>query len=101
MISLGAVEPGRCGRIIDPGMVRTGVVNDFVLNDLNARAMRGVDQLAQLCERAKVFFNGIKVVGVVAVKCSAWFSVFELNFIQTIVIVIPRREPDGGDAEFL
>ncbi len=41
----GAVEPGRRGRIINPWMIGTRMVNDFILNDLEAKPMRDCDQL--------------------------------------------------------
>ena len=75
------------------------MVNDFVLNDLNSRAMRERYQFAQLLERAEVFLDAVKVLRVITMEAGAWFAVFELNFVGVIVVVIPRREPDGGDAE--
>jgi len=46
-----------------------------------------------------VFFNGVEVLRVVTVKAGARLPFLEFNLIQPVVVVIPRREPDGGDAE--
>ena len=72
MIGFRAIEPRRCWRIVDPGMMRAGVINHFVLNDLNAGAMGRINQFAQLRERAEVLFDGVEVLWVVAVKAGAW-----------------------------
>src|ERR1700682_539167 len=101
MICLRAVEPRRRRWIVDPGMIRTSVVNDFVLNDLDARAMCGSYQFAQLRERAKVLLNTIEVLWVVAVKAGAGLFFLQFNLVRVVVVVIPRCEPDSRDTEVL
>jgi hypothetical protein len=101
MVRPGAVEPGRRGRIINPGMIRTGVVNNFILNDLDARAMRELNQLAQFLERTKVFLNAVEVLRVVAMEPGARLAVFEFNLVRMIVVVIPGRQPNCGYAQVL
>ena len=44
------------------------MVNHLVLNNLDAGAMRGLDQFLKFFERAKVLLNSVKVVRVVTVK---------------------------------
>src|ERR1041384_3102815 len=101
MLGLRAVEPRGRGRIVGPRMIWTSVIHNLVLNDLDAGAMRGFDEFAQLRLRAEVFLDGVKVLWVVAVKSGAWFVFLQLDFVETIVVVVPRREPDCGDAEVL
>ena len=101
MLRPGAVEPGGRGWIIDPGMVRAGVIHHLVLNDLDAGAMRSLNQLAQLRVRAEVFLDAVKVLRVVAMKSGARFVFLQLDLVEAIVVVVPRREPDSGDAEVL
>src|ERR1051325_4328656 len=97
----GAVEPRRRGRIVNPRMIWTSVVHHFVLDDLDSVAMRGVDQLAQLRKRAEVFFDAIKILRIVAVKAGARLVFLQLDLVEPIVVVVPRRQPDRSDAEVL
>ena len=71
VVLLRAVEPGRRRRIIDPGMIRAGVIYHFVLDDLEVKFVRGCDELAQFCERAKVFFDCVEVLRIVTMKAGA------------------------------
>src|SRR5678816_4001662 len=98
MLRLGAVEPRRRRRIIDPGMIWTGVIHDLVLNNLYAGAMREIDQLTQFRERTEVFFDGVKILWVVTVKSGARLVFLQLDLVEAIVVVVPRRKPDRGDA---
>src|SRR6266403_4419564 len=95
MMLPGDVEPGRRRGIVNPRMIRAGMVNDFILNDLKPELMGSCDQLTQLGKVAKVFFDCVKVLGIIAVKTGAGFSIFELDFVQPIVVVIPRRQPES------
>src|SRR6185369_2780627 len=99
MLRPGAVEPRRRRLVINPRMIWTGVIHHLVLDDLYAGAMRSLDQLTQLRERAEVFLDRVKILRVVAVKSGARFVFLELDLIEAIVVVVPRRQPDGGDAE--
>ena len=63
--------------------------------------MRERYQFAQLLERAEVFLDAVKVLRVVTMETSAWLAVFEFNLVRMIVVVIPGRKPNGGDAEVL
>src|ERR1044072_2111934 len=99
VICFRAVEPRRRGRILNPRMIWASVIDDLVLNDLDAHAMRGSDELFQFGERAEMFFNGIEILRVVTVKAGARLTFFQLDLVKAIVVVIPGREPDGGDAE--
>src|ERR1044072_2402420 len=101
MVRLGTVEPIPRRWIGDPRMIWTSVIHHLVLNDLDARPMRGVDQLTQLRVRAEVFLDGVKVLRVVAMKAGARFVFLQLDLVEVIVVVVPRREPDRGDAELL
>src|SRR4051812_27372348 len=94
MAGFGAVEPGWRWRIVNPWMIRTGVVHHLVLDDLYSIAVRGVDEFTQLCKRAEVFFNGVEVLRVVAVKAGTRFVFLQFDLIESIVVVIPRRQPD-------
>src|SRR6185369_3651374 len=99
MTVFGAVEPGWRGRIVNPRMIRTSVIHHLVLDDLYPVAMRGVDELTQLCERPEVFFNGVEVLRVVAVKARARFVFLQFDLIESIVVVVPRRQPDRRHAK--
>src|SRR5215212_3328376 len=101
MLRLRAVEPCRGGRIINPRMVRTSVVHYLVLNDLHAQAMRRINQLAKLRLRAEVLLDNVKILRVVTVKSGARFVFLQLDLIETIVVVVPRRQPDRRDAELV
>src|ERR1051326_9095007 len=61
MIRLSSVEPGSSGRIFHPGMIGSGVICNFVLNDFDTDAMRCIDQLAQLLKRSEVFFDAVEI----------------------------------------
>jgi hypothetical protein len=54
-------------------MIRTRVVSDFILNDLDAETVRPIDQFTQLVYAAEVFFDSIKVLRIVAMKACAGF----------------------------
>src|SRR6185369_3283657 len=99
MLRLGAVEPRGRRRIIDPRMIWTSVIHHLILDDLYTRAMRSLDQLTQLCKRAEVFLDRVKILRVVAVKPGARFVFLKLDLVEAIVVVVPRRQPDRGDAE--
>ena len=99
MVCFRAVEPRRRGRIVNPRMVRAGVIYNFVLNDLDAGAMRSLNQLAQLSRAYRSVPRRVKVLRVVTVEAGARLAVFEFNLVRMIVIVIPRRKPDGGDSQ--
>ena len=75
------------------------MIDDLVLDDLDAGAMRSVNELSQFRERAEVFFDAVEVLRVVAVKAGAGFSFFQFDLVEAIVVVVPRREPDRRDAE--
>src|SRR2546430_1261488 len=96
-----AIKPGGSWGIINPWMIRTSVIGDLVLNDLNARSVSSNNQFAQLRERPEMLFDSVKVLRVVTVKAGARLPFLQFDLIQPVVIVIPRRKPDSGDAEFL
>src|ERR1051326_715739 len=101
MIRLSSVEPGSSGRIFHPGMIRAGVICDFVLNDFDTDTMRCIDQLAQLLKRSEVFFDAVEI------DCAVSMIVRDhslrtirpigilLAFIEMVNVVVPRRQPDG------
>ena len=90
----GTVEPRGRRRIFDPWMIWTSVVHHLVLNDLYAGAVRGINQFAQLCVCSEVFFDAVEILWVVAVKSRARFVFLQLDLVESIVIVVPGREPD-------
>src|SRR5215213_2912273 len=100
MTRFGSIEPCRSWRIFNPWMVRTCVVHHLVLNDLYARAMRGVHEFAQLLMRTEVFLDGVEILRIVAMKSGTRFFFLQLDLIQTIVVVVPGRQPDRRHAEF-
>src|SRR5260370_6953803 len=61
--------------------------------------MRLIHQFAQLSERPEVFLNLVKVLRVVPMKTRAGLSVLKFDLIRMIVVVIPRRKPEGGHAK--
>src|SRR5919205_2282109 len=101
MLRPRAVEPRGRRRVSHPRMIWTSVIHHLVLNDLYARAMRAFDQLAELRERAEVFLDRVKILRVITVKSGARFVFFQLDLVETIVVVVPGRQPDCGDAELL
>src|SRR5215213_6490136 len=82
-------------------MVRTSVVDYLVLDDLHAEAMRRINQLAKLRMRAEVLLDNVRVLRVVTVKPGARVVFLQLDLIETIVVVVPRRQPDRRDAELV
>src|SRR5260370_2003991 len=100
MFLRGAVEPGRRRRVLYPGMVRTCVVGNFVLNDFDAELMSAIDQLAQLCECTKVFFNSVEIYRAITmiVRDLSLRTVrlirILLVFIQMIYVFVPPLHPD-------
>ena len=63
--------------------------------------MRGLDEFTQLRLRAEVFLDSVKILRVVTVKSGARFVFLQFDFVEAIVVVVPRCKPDGGDAEIL
>src|SRR6185503_18133250 len=86
-------------RIFNPRMVWTSVVHYLVLNDLYARLMRGLHQFTKLCMRSEVFVDRVKILWVVAVKSGARFVFLQLDLVESIVIVVPGRQPDSRDTK--
>ena len=82
-------------------MIWASVIQHLILNDLDSGEMRGLDQLAQLLVRAEVFLDNVKVLWVIAMKSGAWFVFLQLDLVEAIVVVVPRREPDRGNAQLL
>src|SRR5215217_848077 len=101
MPGTGPIEPGGRRRILDPRMVRTGVVHYLVLNDLYAGAVRGIDEFAQLRDGAEVFLDRVEVLRVVAMKSGARFVFLEFYLVEPIVVVVPGRQPDSSDTQLL
>ena len=75
------------------------MVHHLVLDDFDARAMSGLDQFAHLRMCSEVFIDGVEVLRVVAVKSGAGFVFLQLDLVESIVVVVPGRQPDGRDAE--
>jgi len=97
----GAVEPGGRGRILNPRMIRTGVIGHLVLNHLEALAVRGVHQFAELGESAEVLFDAVEIHRAVAVIVGDALVVVSLALVQAVDVVVYRVDPDGGGAEIL
>src|SRR5260370_40413959 len=98
MFLRGAVEPGRRRRVLYPGMVRTCVVGNFVLNDFDAASMSAIDQLAQLCECAEMFFDAVEIdasitmiVRGLSLRTVRLIRIL-LVFIRMIVVVVTQRQ---------
>ena len=62
-----AVEPRRRRRVLHPRVIRAGVVRHHVEDDLDARAVRVVDELPERRDVAEVLVDGVEVDGAVAV----------------------------------
>ena len=99
VLRLGAVEPGRRRRILDPGVIRAGVVRHLVLNHLDAERVGAVHQLAEIVERSEVLLDGVEIDRAVAVVIGDRLVVVLLALVQMVDVVVDRREPDGGHAE--
>ena len=89
----------RC--ILDPRMVRSGVIGHLILDHLEPECVRASDQLLQIRHRSKVLFDTVEIHGSVAVVVGDGLVVVGLFLIQMVDVVVPRVQPDGGDAEVL
>src|SRR5512144_1222845 len=101
MLLSTTVEPGWSWWIVNPRMIRPGVIHHLILNNFDTKGMRSIHQLAQFLECPKVLFNGVEILRVVSVKACARSSLFQFNFIRMVVIVIPGCQPDRGNTEVL
>jgi hypothetical protein len=82
-------------------MIRTGVIGHLVLNHLEALAVRGVHQFAELGESAEVLFDAVEIHRAVAVIVGDALVVVSLALVQAVDVVVYRVDPDGGGAEIL
>ena len=71
------------------------------MNDLDPLRVRLVGQLAELGERAEMLLDRVVVDRAVAVVIGDRTFVVNLFFVQPVVVVVPRIEPERGDAERL
>src|SRR5215813_324610 len=91
VILFRTVVPGGSRRVVNPRVIRTGVIHNLVLNDFQAKSVSFVRKFAQLCQSSKMFFYGIKILRVVAMEAGARLSFFQLDLVEAIVVVIPGR----------
>src|SRR5207253_2874451 len=61
MFLRSAIEPGRCWRIVYPGMIWPGVIRDLILDHFDPELMRLFHQLAQFHERPEMFFDAVEI----------------------------------------
>src|SRR5687767_4864694 len=61
--------------------------------------MRGFNQFTHGGVRTEVFLDGIKVLWVVTMKTGAGFFFLQLDLVEAIVVVVPRRQPNRSDAK--
>src|SRR5205085_6878490 len=105
MVCLCAIEPRRCRRIVDPRMIRTGVIGDFILNDLDAESMSLIDEFAEFRQRPEMLFDAIEIDSAVTViirnlsSRAVWLIRILLALVEMIDVVIPGREPNRRYAE--
>ncbi len=95
VMRFGAVEPGGRGRIFHPRMIRSGVVRHLVLNHLDAHAVRGIHQFAELGQRAEVLFHAVEIDRAVAVIIGDALVLVSLALIQAVDVVINRVDPEA------
>ena len=98
MVGARAVEPVVERRVGGPRVLRPDVVGDLILYHLHAERVGLFDQLAQGRHVAEAVFDGVVIDGVVAVVVGVR-APRVLAAVEAVPVVVPRRRPDGGDAE--
>jgi len=74
------------------------VIRDHVEDDLDPDAVRVVDQLLERREVAQMLVDRVEVDRAVSVIVGDRLAVVTLSFVQLVVVVVDRVEPDGRDA---
>ena len=88
-------------------MIRSGVVGHLVLDHFEATGVGGVHQGPEFLEGAEVLLHTVKIHRAVTVVIRrglargrpAVVGGVLLEPVQVVRVVIPRRQPEGGDTE--
>ena len=97
----GAVKPVRQRRIAHPGMERSGMVRDLVLDDFDSLSMRRIHKFAKAGESSEVLLDSVEIDRAVAMVIRDGLPVVNLFRVQPVVVVVDGCHPDGGHAEVL